>query len=78
LLAKAFDQSKIDSENRFSSEELIEDLRRTKKSANAYDNVDQIVADLSAKTHAGDLILIMSNGGFDGIYQKLLTALGQP
>jgi len=77
LLAKAFDQSKIDSENRFSSEELIEDLRSTKKSANVYDNVDQIVADLSAKTHAGDLILIMSNGGFDGIYQKLLTALGR-
>jgi UDP-N-acetylmuramate: L-alanyl-gamma-D-glutamyl-meso-diaminopimelate ligase len=75
LLAKAFDQSKIDSENRFSSEELIADLKAGGKSANVYDGADAIVVDLKAKARKGDLILIMSNGGFDNIYQKLLTAL---
>ncbi len=75
LLAKAFDQSKIDAENRFSSEELVADLQKSGKSAEAYDNADQIVASLKSKARKGDLILIMSNGGFDGIYQKLMTAL---
>jgi UDP-N-acetylmuramate: L-alanyl-gamma-D-glutamyl-meso-diaminopimelate ligase len=75
MLAKAFDQSKIDSENRFSSEELVSDLQKCGKSAAAFDNADQIVASLKEKARKGDLILIMSNGGFDGIYQKLMTAL---
>jgi UDP-N-acetylmuramate: L-alanyl-gamma-D-glutamyl-meso-diaminopimelate ligase len=75
LLAKAFDQSKIDEANRFSSEELVEDLQRKGKAAAAYDNVDQIVTALKDKAQPGDLILIMSNGGFDGIYGKLLKAL---
>lgn len=75
LLAKAFDQSKIDAENRFSSEELVSDLQKSGKRAEAYDNVDQIVSRLVQASHKGDLILIMSNGGFDGIYGKLLSSL---
>lgn len=75
LLARAFDQSKIDEGNRFSSEELIEDLRRQGKRADAYDGADAIVADLKTRAKKGDVILIMSNGGFDGIYGKLTAAL---
>lgn len=75
LLAKAFDQTKIDSENRFSSEELVDDLRAAGKKADCYDSADQIVADLKQRAHRGDVVLIMSNGGFDGIYQKLMSAL---
>jgi UDP-N-acetylmuramate: L-alanyl-gamma-D-glutamyl-meso-diaminopimelate ligase len=75
LLAQAFDQSKIDSEDRFSTEELIGDLQRAGKSAEVYANADAIVTELVQKSKAGDLILIMSNGGFDNIYAKLLTAL---
>jgi UDP-N-acetylmuramate: L-alanyl-gamma-D-glutamyl-meso-diaminopimelate ligase len=75
LIAKAFDQSKIDEGNRFSSEELIEDLKKRGKSAKVFDSADQIVADLVERSRPGDGILIMSNGGFDGIYQKLLSAL---
>ncbi len=75
LLAKAFDQSKIDEQNRFSVEELVEDLQGSGKSAGAFDNVDQIVGSLVQKAKSGDLILIMSNGGFDGIYTRLLGAL---
>lgn len=75
LLAKAFDQTKIDEGNRFSSEELVSDLVKSGKSAAAFDNVDQIVSSVKMKAHKGDLVLIMSNGGFDGIYQKILKEL---
>jgi UDP-N-acetylmuramate: L-alanyl-gamma-D-glutamyl-meso-diaminopimelate ligase len=75
LLAKAFDQSKIDASDRFSIEELIGDLQSAGKSAKAFDGADAIVADLKARAKKGDVVLIMSNGGFDGIYQKLMKAL---
>jgi UDP-N-acetylmuramate: L-alanyl-gamma-D-glutamyl-meso-diaminopimelate ligase len=75
MLARAFDQSKIDSENRFSSEELVDDLKSAGVAAEAYDNADQIVAALKSKAKSGDVVLIMSNGGFDNIYTKLLAAL---
>lgn len=75
LLAKAFDQTKIDEANRFSSEELVSDLRKAGKSAECFDNADQIVGDLLKRTSPKDVILIMSNGGFDGIYTKLLSQL---
>lgn len=75
LLMTAFDQSKIDEGDRFSSEELVQDLKDQGQKANAFENVDQIVSKLKSDAHKGDLIVIMSNGGFDGIYQKLLKAL---
>ncbi len=75
LIAQAFDQSKIENEDRFSTEELIADLKSGGKSAQVYPNADSIVIDLVKKSKSGDLILIMSNGGFDNIYAKLLSAL---
>ncbi|WP_413584127.1 UDP-N-acetylmuramate:L-alanyl-gamma-D-glutamyl-meso-diaminopimelate ligase [Bdellovibrio sp. HCB274] len=75
MLAKAFDQSKIDAENRFSSHELISDLKSSGVTAEDFDGADQIVAALKSRAKRGDVILIMSNGGFDGIYTKLLKAL---
>jgi UDP-N-acetylmuramate: L-alanyl-gamma-D-glutamyl-meso-diaminopimelate ligase len=75
LLAQAFDQTKIDSENRFSVDELVADLQKNGQAAGVYVGVEAIVEDLSRRTKAGDLVLVMSNGGFDGIYGKLLSAL---
>ncbi|MBC7419303.1 MAG: UDP-N-acetylmuramate:L-alanyl-gamma-D-glutamyl-meso-diaminopimelate ligase [Bdellovibrio sp.] len=75
LIAEAFDQGKITETDRFSSDELIADLVQLKKSAKLFKNADEIVKDLTARTKKGDVILIMSNGGFDGIYQKLIKSL---
>ncbi|MCP5558470.1 MAG: UDP-N-acetylmuramate:L-alanyl-gamma-D-glutamyl-meso-diaminopimelate ligase [Verrucomicrobiaceae bacterium] len=38
-------------------------------------DTSSIVARLKEQTHPGDVIVVFSNGGFDGIHQKLLTAL---
>ena len=78
LLAEAFDQQKIEETNRFSSAELVHDINENSsqnQKATVHQNVDQIVQRLKSESKKGDLILIMSNGGFDGIYGKLLTAL---
>lgn len=75
FIASAFDQAKIAEDNRFSSEELAADLRSSGTEAHSFDQVDEIVSSVSSKVKSGDLILIMSNGGFDGIYGKLMGAL---
>ncbi|MGZ3747451.1 MAG: UDP-N-acetylmuramate:L-alanyl-gamma-D-glutamyl-meso-diaminopimelate ligase [Pseudobdellovibrionaceae bacterium] len=75
MLAEAFDQSKIDAENRFSSHELIEDLKKTGVTAEVFSSAEAIVKALKSQAQRGDVVLIMSNGGFDGIYTKLLGAL---
>lgn len=74
-LAEAFDQSKISEEDRFSSEDLAKDLQKKNQKAEVYKNAQQIVEALKKNSEPGDVILLMSNGGFDNIYEKLLTAL---
>lgn len=43
--------------------------------AQVSDNIDEFVAMICSEAQAGDQILVMSNGGFNGIHDKLLTAL---
>lgn len=38
-------------------------------------SIDAIIEHINAHARAGDAIVIMSNGGFEGIHQRLLTAL---
>lgn len=41
----------------------------------AFSKTDEIIGFLAQECHSGDTIVIMSNGGFDGIHEKLLAAL---
>jgi UDP-N-acetylmuramate: L-alanyl-gamma-D-glutamyl-meso-diaminopimelate ligase len=45
--------------------------------ARCLDSVEALVNALAADARAGDHVLIMSNGGFGGIHQKLLARLSQ-
>jgi len=40
-------------------------------------DVAALVRDLAGAVRSGDHVLIMSNGGFDGLHGKLLAALRQ-
>ncbi|MCA1998919.1 MAG: UDP-N-acetylmuramate:L-alanyl-gamma-D-glutamyl-meso-diaminopimelate ligase [Hyphomicrobiales bacterium] len=44
--------------------------------ASVFDDLPTLVAAIAAEAREGDHVLIMSNGGFGGIHQKLLDALG--
>ena len=50
-------------------------IEQASNQAAIYDDIDTIVQQLAAQSHAGDHIVIMSNGGFAGIHQQLLQAL---
>ncbi|RMG27796.1 MAG: UDP-N-acetylmuramate:L-alanyl-gamma-D-glutamyl-meso-diaminopimelate ligase [Gammaproteobacteria bacterium] len=43
--------------------------------ASVYDDLDTLVAAVAAEARPGDRIVIMSNGAFGGIHERLLTAL---
>ncbi|HXV37500.1 MAG TPA: Mur ligase family protein [Myxococcota bacterium] len=62
-------------EERLSSEQLVADLGVHGVPAIACAGVDEIIERLVADCRAGDVILCMSNGSFDGIWQRLLDAL---
>jgi UDP-N-acetylmuramate: L-alanyl-gamma-D-glutamyl-meso-diaminopimelate ligase len=44
--------------------------------AGVFHEVGAIVARVAAEARSGDQVLVMSNGGFQGIHQRLLDALG--
>ena len=80
LLAHPFDQSRIPEGDRFSSEKVAAALRDSGTEAVAFPaeaGVAALVDHLGKRCLRGDVILIMSNGGFDGIFAKLLARLEQ-
>jgi UDP-N-acetylmuramate: L-alanyl-gamma-D-glutamyl-meso-diaminopimelate ligase len=66
---------KIPPGQRFSSKRLVNGLKDRGKDARYFPDTDAIIAYLSAIARPQDLILIMSNGGFDNIHQRLLENL---
>jgi UDP-N-acetylmuramate: L-alanyl-gamma-D-glutamyl-meso-diaminopimelate ligase len=66
---------KIPAPERFSSQQLVEDLKGRGKDAHYFSDTDAIIEFLVTKARSGDLILVMSNGGFDNIHERLLSAL---
>jgi UDP-N-acetylmuramate: L-alanyl-gamma-D-glutamyl-meso-diaminopimelate ligase len=40
-----------------------------------HDDLSQLVAAITQAARSGDHVLVMSNGGFGGIHQKILDAL---
>jgi UDP-N-acetylmuramate: L-alanyl-gamma-D-glutamyl-meso-diaminopimelate ligase len=66
---------KIPAEQRFSSEKLVHDLCSSGKHAIYFGDTDQIIAFLLKQTKPRDVLLIMSNGGFDNIHGRLLDLL---
>ena len=66
---------KVPEGQRFSSQQLVADLIKRGKDASHFDDTDGIIDDLVRTSMPGDIILIMSNGGFDNIHERLLGAL---
>lgn len=72
-LAKADDVFLYQGDNvKWSVAELINDCHQP---CVVTDNIEQLVNVIVEEAKAGDTIVVMSNGGFGGIHQKLLTAL---
>ena len=77
VIAGLFNPENIPSDGRLSPERLAQDIAcRYAKEAVYLPAVDAIVDHVAAGVRPGDVVAIMSNGGFGGIHEKLLAALG--
>jgi len=54
--------------------QLVADIAATGKAAATFPDADAIVEHLGPQLTDGDVVAVMSNGGFDGIHDKLLDA----
>ncbi len=76
VLAHVF-RDRVPEDQRLQPAEIVSDLRALGTSARYLPRTSQIVEEVANEARSGDLIVIMSNGGFDGIHDKLLAALRQ-
>jgi UDP-N-acetylmuramate: L-alanyl-gamma-D-glutamyl-meso-diaminopimelate ligase len=75
LIREAPGLEKIPEEERFSSAQLVSDLKNSGQKAYFFTDTDGVLAFLEDHLRPGDVALIMSNGGFDNIHERLLATL---
>jgi UDP-N-acetylmuramate: L-alanyl-gamma-D-glutamyl-meso-diaminopimelate ligase len=75
VFASLYRPDRYTTETALDLQELIRDLSGSGKGAKELKDADAIVEDLAPRLQQRDVVLIMSNGGFGGIHQKLLDAL---
>lgn len=66
---------KIPEKERFSATRLVADIRKRGVPADYFTDTDGIIAFVAGEAAPGDIVLIMSNGGFDNIHRRLLESL---
>ncbi len=75
VLAAVFQQERIPDTERLHPEEIVRALNDAGTPAALEPNADAIVASIAPQLVPGDVVVLLSNGGFDGIYLKLPARL---
>jgi UDP-N-acetylmuramate: L-alanyl-gamma-D-glutamyl-meso-diaminopimelate ligase len=75
IIREAPGLEKIQEEERFSSARLVDDLTKSGQRAYYFPDTESVLAFLSDQLISGDVVLVMSNGGFDNIHERLLAIL---
>jgi UDP-N-acetylmuramate: L-alanyl-gamma-D-glutamyl-meso-diaminopimelate ligase len=76
VLGGVFRAQQLGDENRLAPESVAQSVRLLGKDARAFEGADAIADYLAGEAKAGDLLLVMSNGSFDGLCDKLLKKIG--
>ena len=74
VLAAVF-RSTLPEDQRLDADQIVRDLNAGGTHARYIPSTDDIVQTVAKEAREGDMIVVMSNGGFDNIHQKLLDAL---
>ncbi|MDD3815258.1 MAG: UDP-N-acetylmuramate:L-alanyl-gamma-D-glutamyl-meso-diaminopimelate ligase [Desulfocapsaceae bacterium] len=76
LIRKPLPLDNVPEEELFSSTRLASDLRARGLDARTFADTDSILDHLMTTLQDGDVVAILSNGGFDNIHSRLLEKLG--
>ncbi len=71
VLAGVYQQQRIPDAERLHPEDVVHALNAAGTPAELHPSVDAIIDSLLSQLHSGDVVAILSNGGFDRIYEKL-------
>lgn len=74
-LPPLFKPEKVPAGERLDVGRVVEDLKSMGRAAWNLDSVEGIIRQVCAEARNGDIVVILSNGGFGGIYEKLPAAL---
>jgi UDP-N-acetylmuramate: L-alanyl-gamma-D-glutamyl-meso-diaminopimelate ligase len=75
VLGGVFRSQQLGDENRLDPESVAESVRTLGKDARAFAGADAIADFMLGQVKPGDLLLVMSNGSFDGLCDKLMRKL---
>lgn len=75
IMAGLFHPERYTAQTALDPNELVAAWRSQGKSADYIPSADDIVSKLSGELRGNEVVLVMSNGGFGGIHDKLLNAL---
>jgi UDP-N-acetylmuramate: L-alanyl-gamma-D-glutamyl-meso-diaminopimelate ligase len=75
VLASVFKSESIPANERLVPEHVVTALNERGIPASVHSDADAIVAAIAPELRDGDVVAILSNGGFGGIYQKLPRAI---
>jgi UDP-N-acetylmuramate: L-alanyl-gamma-D-glutamyl-meso-diaminopimelate ligase len=75
ILAGVYQQERIADKERLHPEDVVDALNAAGTPAELHPDASEIVAAITPKLEEGDVVAILSNGGFDGIYEKLPARL---
>jgi len=75
IVARLFHPERYTADTAISPEEMLENLRARGREAHHIAEPDDIVARLAPRLTANEVVVIMSNGSFGGIHDKMLKAL---
>jgi UDP-N-acetylmuramate: L-alanyl-gamma-D-glutamyl-meso-diaminopimelate ligase len=75
VLADVYQQERIPEAERLHPDEVVSALNAAGTPAELLANADAIVDSLAPRLASGDVVALLSNGGFDGIYEKLPARL---
>jgi UDP-N-acetylmuramate: L-alanyl-gamma-D-glutamyl-meso-diaminopimelate ligase len=75
VLAGVYQQQRIPEDERLHPEDVVRALNEADTPAELCADVEAIVNGIAPRLRAGDVVAILSNGGFDGIYEKLPARL---
>jgi UDP-N-acetylmuramate: L-alanyl-gamma-D-glutamyl-meso-diaminopimelate ligase len=71
VIASVFRAESVPEEERLQPATLVAGLKKSKRAARELPDADAIVATITPELKSGDVVAILSNGGFGGIYEKL-------
>jgi UDP-N-acetylmuramate: L-alanyl-gamma-D-glutamyl-meso-diaminopimelate ligase len=77
ILCSIFAPEKLAPELRLDLDQLVGDLRNQGCDAHCLPSAGEIVEQIAPRLRTGDKVVIMSNGGFDGIHARLLARLSR-